>query len=155
MIPYLTPIELAQLMLPGWGQLVTSTKSFSTARSLKLSACLRTALERSTGRIQKASFRRLTERILQVICPPRSYDGLAIVNDRLEPDLPRPPSHSMLDRNLLVNDLRYFRVWDVPPEGRKTDTTLIRGGRGERWRCPNDISAMLAQLAIFLPSTVD
>ena len=38
---------------------------------------------------------RLTERMLQVICPSRSYDGIAIVNDRLEPDLPCPLSSNV------------------------------------------------------------
>ena len=83
-----------------------------------------------TRRAQTIEFRRLTETISQVNCTPRISVDLANVDGLLDRDLPRPPSHSMLGGELLVNDLRYFRVWDVPPPTAQQAPNIDHGGRG-------------------------
>ena len=80
------------------------------------------------GRV--TGFLRLTETISQVNCTPRTGVDLANVDGLLDRDLPRTPSHSMLGGELLVNDLRYFRVWDVPPPTAQQAPNIDHGGRG-------------------------
>ena len=78
-----------------------------------------TAPNHWTRRIPSIDFRRLTETISQVNCTPGTCVDLANVVGLLDQHLPCIPSQSMLGgvlgRELLVNDLRCFRIWDAPP----------------------------------------